>query len=105
MLYKGVQFHDIEAPNLMVSSATQCELIVEYNFLKLEKIIIDDDDYFLIRKYTSKMIQNIHILKRKILLIILIKKFLFETEPLKFVLGYPIEVFDVFDKGIMNFQK
>lgn len=57
--YMGVQFPDIEAPNLMVSNCI---------------------DY-------------------------INKRLLFETEPSKFVLGYPIEVFDVIDEGIRHFHK
>ena len=46
-----------------------------------------------------------HIFKKQDFIDYINKKLLLESEPLKFVLGYPIEVFDVFDKGIMNFQK
>ena len=72
LLYKGVQFHDIEAPNLMFSSATQSELIVEYNFVKSEKIIIDDDDFTKFIKNDSKICIS---LKSKISLIILTRNY------------------------------
>lgn len=48
--YMGVQFPDIEEPNLMASNSDHGELIVEYNFVKSEKVIINDDYYSRIRK-------------------------------------------------------
>ena len=102
--YMGVQFPDIAAPNIMISNSTRGELIVEYNFVKSEKIITDDDYYSRIRKYASKVIQKYTHRKKEDCIEYVNRKLQFKTEPSKFILGYPIEVFDVIDEGIRHFH-
>lgn len=87
--YMGVQFPDIEEPNLMVSNANHGELIVEYNFVKSEKVKINDDYYSRIRKYASKMIQKYTHRKKEDCIDYINKRLLFETEPSKFVFNDP----------------
>lgn len=54
----GVQFLDIIAPDLKPINSIKGELIVEYNFVKSEQIILNDDYYSNIKKYASKVIQK-----------------------------------------------
>ena len=105
LLYMGAEFPNIQAPNLMVRNVTNGELIVEYNFEKSEDVLTNDDYYSRIRKYASKIIQKYTHRNKEDCIEYANQNLPFNTEPSKFVLGYPIEVFDVIDEGIRHFHK
>lgn len=71
--------------------------IIKINYF-IENYYFDDDNYSQMKKYASKMIQKYTYRKKEDCFDYINKKLLFETEPSKFVLGYPIEVFDVIDE-------
>lgn len=104
LFYMGVQFPDLSAPDLNLINSIKGELVVEYNFVKSEQINLNVDYYSNIKKHAVKIIQKYSHFKKDKIIDYVDKKLTFDTEPNEFILGYPIEVFDVIDEGIRYFK-
>ena len=87
----GVEFPKITPPKPVFHNITNGDLIYEYNINNSPQITINSDYLTKVRRYVYKDFVN--------------KKLQFEETPTEFVLGYPAEVFQIIDEGIISFYE
>lgn len=106
LIFLGASFPEIEVQDLDMNNSTKGELIIEHNYVKSEKVELNNDYFANIRKYAYKIIKRYtHCQAKEKIAAYVDEKLIFDEDPTKFVLGYPIKVFDVIDQGILLFKK
>ncbi|KAK8897476.1 hypothetical protein M9Y10_015429 [Tritrichomonas musculus] len=106
LIYLGASFPEIEVQNLDMNNSTKGELVIEYNYVESNNVELNNDYSAKIRKYAYKIIKRYSYCQEKEKIAAFVdEKLVFDEDPTKFVLGYPIKVFDVIDQGILLFKK
>ena len=100
------EFPDITPPPLKITNSTNDAFIFEHKIKETQKVTINLDYFEKIRRHSYKMIKKYsHSKEKKAITDFVNENLSFEKEPSDFILGYPIEMFEVIDKGILKFYQ
>ena len=100
------EFPVIAPPPLKITNSTNGAIIFEHEIIETQKVTINLDYFEKIRRHSYKMIKKYsHNKEKKAIADFVNDKLSFEKEPSDFILGYPIEMFEVIDKGILKFYQ
>lgn len=58
LVYMGATFPEIDPPELNIINSSGGEFIIEYNYIKSEKVELNDDYFAKIKKYACKIIKR-----------------------------------------------
>ena len=99
-------FPDLHAPSLELVNSTNGELFFEHKITETKKITLDLDYFEKIRRHAYKMIKKYsHNQNKKEITNFVNEELKFDQAPTEFILGYPSEMFELIDKGIMKYYK
>ena len=100
------EFPEVHAPPLQLINSTNGELFFEHDITETKKITLNLDYFEKIRRHAYKMIKKYsHNQNKKEITSFVNDNLKFDQTPSEFILGYPIEIFEVIDKGILKFFK
>ena len=105
LYYLEKKFPLVDPPSLNIVDSFYGEMTFEYHIQQSEKIETNSDYYDNIRVYVVKKIKrNSHSQEKDEIIAFVKKELPFNETPKEFVLGYPSEIFQVIDKGIVKFS-
>lgn len=106
LYYLKMKFPKIDPPSLNIESPLLSEIFFEYKITPTERVETNSDYYTKMRLYAIKMIKR-YSRQKKIEEItkFVENKLTFIETPTDFVLGYPVEVLETIDRGIIQFYK
>lgn len=106
LLFLGMDFPKLEPIKLNVNDIILDKLKFDYDIIDSHQIETNYDYFEKVRKYASKVIRRYsHHNKKEDVERYVLQKLPFTVIPIKFVLGYPIEIFQVINDGILQFSK